>query len=73
MAIRRLETFEICSPPIDAINDKSDICKAMWLVFIAGHSTSHYGSLVSKAFAAFLAERLANHSPLSGSAEFGSE
>ncbi|MFM5892905.1 MAG: hypothetical protein ACKOQM_00515 [Novosphingobium sp.] len=73
MAIRRLETFEICPPPVDAINAGSDFRNAMRLAFIAGQRTAHYGPLASKAFAAFLAERFVNLSPQSGSAEFKSE
>ena len=73
MAIRRLETFEICTLPVDAIDAGSDFRTAMRLAFIAGHSTAHYGPLASKAFAALLAERFVNLSPQSGSAEFKSE
>lgn len=73
MAIRRLETFEICTLPVDAIDAGPDFRTAMRLAFIAGHSTAHFGPLASKAFAAFLAKRLVNRRPQSGDPEFGSE
>ena len=57
MAICRLDAPETCLSSVDAIN-AFDFDTVMRLAFVAGQRTAHYGPVASRAFAAYLAERL---------------
>lgn len=58
MGAGRFEAPETRLLPDDVINAGSDFDTVIRLAFVAGQRTAHYGPLASKAFAAFLAERL---------------
>lgn len=66
----RLDSF---ATPFGDTADDADMHTAMWLSFIAGIRTAHYGPLAAEAFAVFLAQRSAAPEGKAASLEAKSE